>query len=471
MKGKKPTTPKEIQELEMKASQIGDTVQAKIRKNGVVEIQKDESVLKQYSYSMDCFDPSFDPKNNADFYQIPDFINASEKIISIYSKARQNAAILEEVFESFSLSIDPDLEKAASEAFEDAFSIDNEKYSALTNLTFVVPSEKRFESYQDYLQLYYPAIRKSYPRVNLYHKNQGFKIPPASRLSSFIDPVSGKASILITGGFDTNEEISNKTYEIEFNMSKDMEIREGMVTETIGKYNKSIGMRKPRAYHSICWSHHMKKIIAFGGLTYSKEPIRTIEPTRTIELGAKEYVQGRWHWVWYHLKELKKPRLCASICTTERYLFVFGGFVKSNPMGYQKIDNSKDIIEIKEIERYDFMANRSSEICRISDSVHISHQAICFSNNTNGIIIFGGTNVGQKDNQKDRLVLFYDIETNNYREICKLDKIDTPHDSHYRYTPYLQNIELLVTSGPSQQLAVLKYDLSRDIISYNNAKE
>ena len=244
-------------------------------------------------------------------------------------------------------------------------------------------------------------------------------------------------------------------------------------------------MKKARAFHSICWHEHRERVIVFGGLVnVVKEDSSSIEPTSSLEIGAKEQVDGQWVWVWSHLKELEHPRLNASICTTERYLFVFGGFVleSKDSVGYQNMDLEKDLESsnnnkiIRAIERYDFSTNKAEKLCTISDSFMVYNKALCFSNKGNSIIIFGGTRLGKKDSDKrvnpsDRAVLLFDTEACTYREICTLEKIDTPADAHNRCVSYLHNIELLVTAGSEHEVAILKYDLSRETIEYASCKE
>ena len=170
-----------MQELERESDNIADLIKVSIGKDGCLEMFKDKKSLKEYFLSIDSFDPN--SKINLESYQIADFLNTSDRAIASTNKAKHTFDVLQQVFD---FDAQPRMENPASKkaitTFEDFFKISNEKYSALSYMTFsVVYTKKGIETPVSSLNLYYPVIRKAFKKVELIRNKQSFTIPAYAR--------------------------------------------------------------------------------------------------------------------------------------------------------------------------------------------------------------------------------------------------------------------------------------------------
>ena len=393
------------------------------------------------------------------------FFHGTEEMRQLCEKAKETHEIFQEIFEDYEYDPDPSqMEEQLEGIFEECFEKDLKESQPLQSLSFYLTedSSRGFECYHPYINLYFPAMNHIFTKVPLVDaQNRYFKIPRSSRFSVYNDPQDSVARIVITGGFSELDTVLKTAYQISFSGAnignREVNVKEGIVKEITP-------MKKERAYHSIHYDTYRKQIIVFGGMLTAKTP------AGFMEFGRRPSEKSNWEWT--EVYEFKRPRVFASLCTTSKYLFIFGGVYKENPSDYVKFAYGPNK-EIREVERYDFQKNVSEVLLVQDSSVPLNCRMMCVPTYAEDILIFCGKSFKTEDlnknqEQTDRLVLLFDPRTYKYKEIGKWDGL---FDSHHRYTQYYNNFEMLGAAGDGEKSnTVVKYDLVLNQLSTSSGE-
>lgn len=115
-------------------------------------------------------------------------------------------------------------------------------------------------------------------------------------------------------------------------------------------------LTKTMLVNSILRHPNNGEIFIIGGVDDSRKA------TGSIEVGERDY---NGNWIWYSRKEFLHSRVCGSTCIAGGYIYIFGGYVKSNPHDYPHIDQGT-MLPVLKIERLNLENNKKETITTFS---------------------------------------------------------------------------------------------------------
>lgn len=305
----------------------------------------------------------------------------------------------------------------------------------------------------DMLNIHYPGLGLTFLNVKLTLNNSPFKIPPGAKLTTFVDKPSMITKILITGGVSGNLQKSAlpTIYEVSFTP----ETEDGKTVLKQASVQEKNSCRTAKYSHSIVWHPKNEQVFMLGGVGNPREP------TKTLEIGEKD----KGDWIWYQGKELQKPRVSGSACVTEKYIYIFGGYVKKHIDDYPKIGQGLKLAVV-EIERFDLETNKSEIIKTLGEEnvlKYTPYYSLCFPNSferPDEIIILGGKNQNART---------FDVKSFSFNDDkAKIEDFSTLAGNE-GWTIHMGEV---VTMMPSEQqgFKLLKYNLTKRFIQYSELK-